>query len=81
MEEGGNVPVKIEHERDNPYDSKAIAFKCQLDNKWQRIGYVVRECLDHVHEAIAGNKIVSDIFLGEILGVLVSLWARILFRY
>ena len=62
MEEGATVPVKIVHEHDNPYDSKAIAFMCQLDNKWQRIGYVVRECLDHVHEAIASNKIVSVMF-------------------
>ena len=49
----------IVHEHDNPYNSKAIAFKCQLDGKWHRIGYIVRECLDHVHEAKAGNKIVS----------------------
>ena len=47
--EGGSVPVRIEHEPDNPYDSKAIAFKCLLNCKWQRIGYVVRECLDNMH--------------------------------
>ena len=35
--EGVNVLVRIEHEHDNPYDSKAIVFKCQLDNKWQSI--------------------------------------------
>ena len=61
MEEGTTVPVKIVHEHDNPYDSKAIAFTCQLD-KWQRIAYIVRECLDHVHEAMASNKIVSMTF-------------------
>ena len=62
MEEGTTVPVRIVHEHDNPYDSKAIAFTYQLDNKWQRIGYIVRECLDHVHEAMASNKIVSVTF-------------------
>ena len=59
LEEGGNVPVMIVHEHDNLYDSKTIAFKCQLDDKWHRIGYIVRECLDHVHKAKAGNKIAS----------------------
>ena len=57
MEEGGSVSVRIEHEHVNPYDSKAIAFKCQLDNNWHRIGYIVKECLDYVHEAIASNKV------------------------
>ena len=32
------VPVKIEPE---PYDSKAIVFKCKLDDEWHSIGYDV----------------------------------------
>ena len=33
------VPVKIEPERTNPYDSKAICFKCFVGGLWCRIGY------------------------------------------
>ena len=38
---------------DNLIDSKAIAFKCQIADEWQTIGYIVREALDPVH--IYGN--------------------------
>ena len=48
---GETVPVKIEPEPKNPYDSKAICFKCMV-GEWCRIGYIVREALDEVHEAI-----------------------------
>ena len=50
---GETVPVKIEPEPTNPYDSKAIkfCFKCFVGGMWCRIGYIVREVLDEVHEA------------------------------
>jgi len=48
---GANVSVKIEPEPTNPYDSKAICFKCFVGGLWCRIGYIVREVLDEVHEA------------------------------
>lgn len=51
--------MKIEPEPENQYDSKAIAFKCELDGNWHRIGYIVRECFDHVHNALAGHTIMS----------------------
>jgi len=51
LDEGESVPVNIFHEKDNPYDSKAIAFKCWLDNEWIRIGYIVKEARDAVHKA------------------------------
>lgn len=35
----------------------AIAFTCFIDGKWERIGYIVREALDDVHEAISTNSI------------------------
>ena len=54
------VPVIIEPEPDNQYDSKAIAFKCKVDGKWHRIGYIVREALDDVHNALA-QKLVIDV--------------------
>ena len=54
-----DVPVKIEPEPHNQYDSKAIVFKCKLDDEWHSIGYIVRECLDEVHEALVKRTIVS----------------------
>ena len=54
---GQEVPVNIYTEPDNPYDANAIAFKCWVDNKWHRIGYVVREALDCVHEALHTRSI------------------------
>lgn len=54
---GETVPVKIEPEPNNPYDSKAISFKCMVGGSWHTIGYVVREVLDGVHEAITGGHI------------------------
>ena len=38
---GSHVPVKLVHEPRNPCDSRAIAFMCEVDRKWQTIGYVV----------------------------------------
>lgn len=56
---GCNVPVKLVHEASNPYDSRAIAFKCELGGKWYTIGYVVSELLEEVHAAIDSDSIVS----------------------
>lgn len=53
---GEAVPVKIEAEPKKPYDSKAI---CMVDGSWCRIGYIVREVLDEVHEAIADGHILQ----------------------
>lgn len=36
------VPVRLLPEPQNEYDSKAIAFQCELNGEWLRIGYVVR---------------------------------------
>ena len=57
--EGINVPVKLQPEPSNKYDSKAIAFMCQTDSGWERIGYVVREATDEVHSAIRNKKILQ----------------------
>ena len=53
------VPLVIVPEPDNQYDSKAIAFKCKIDGEWRRIGYIVREALDHVHTALTQKKILN----------------------
>ena len=58
-DEGINVPVKLEPEPNNKYDNKAVAFMCQADSDWERIGYVVREASAEVHEAISNNKILK----------------------
>lgn len=60
MDQQECVPVKIEPEPENQYDSKAIAFKCRVDDKWYRIGYIVREALEDVHNALA-QKLVIDV--------------------
>ena len=45
MKKGHVVPVQLSKEPDNVYDSQAIAFQCQLEGHWIRIGYVVKEAL------------------------------------
>ena len=57
LQSGEEVQVSLRKEPRNPVDSMAIAFTCFVQQKWQRIGYVVREALDDVHEAISTNSI------------------------
>ncbi len=59
LREGHSVPMKLVAEPDNPVDSKTIAFKCQIGEKWFTIGYIVSEALDHVHKEITKNNIHS----------------------
>ena len=49
--DNGTVETKVAPEPNNVYDAKAIAFVCKVDGNWVRIGYVVKECLPHVHKA------------------------------
>ena len=35
---------------------------CKLDKSWERIGFVVQEALDEVHEAIRNKKILGVSF-------------------
>ena len=60
---GFTVPVRLFPEPDNVKDSKAIAFQCELDGKWFRIRYVVKELLDEVHAALKEKKKLSVKFL------------------
>ena len=46
-------------EPENPVDSEAIAFECDIDGIWKTIGYAVREVLKELHAAIAENKIIE----------------------
>lgn len=59
---GETVDVKLKCEPNNPFDAKAIAFFCNINEKWYRIGYVVREALDAVHDALSNDKIESTTF-------------------
>ena len=56
------VEVRITPEPTNVHDARAICFRCHVDGKWHRIGYIVREALDYVHAAMAENKILSVSF-------------------
>ena len=60
--DGADIPVKLQAEPSNPMDSKAIAFMCKVETDWERIGYVVQEAQDDVHEAINTNKILAISF-------------------
>ena len=62
LEMGETVKVKLEPEPENHWDARAIAFLCELDSKWHRIGYVVKECVDAVHNALSMGQIVSTEF-------------------
>lgn len=41
----------------NKKDSRAIAFKCYIRDKWHVIGYIVREALDDVHDTLRNNAL------------------------
>ena len=61
---GKEVHVRLTPEPSNCYDSEAIAFECRTsaENRWERIGYIVSEVLQDVHQAIRSNSIVSIYF-------------------
>ena len=52
INEGKTVRVIINKEPDNPVDSKAIAFACNVTGSWERISDVVQEVLDEVNKAM-----------------------------
>ena len=56
---GETVPVRLHPEPNNPKDSNAIAFDCQIESNWERIGYIVHEALNGVHHAIQCDSIIG----------------------
>ena len=56
---GKTVPVELYPEVDNPKNARAIAFRCYVDKKWHRIGYIVDELLEAVHNALDKNEVLS----------------------
>ena len=59
---GQEVLCKLQPEPENPFDSLAITFRCEVDSSWYTIGYVVKEALDDVHEALSAKKIIAVSF-------------------
>ena len=57
--EGRSVGVRLMPQPDNPYDSHAVAFECQVDDSGGVFGYVIRELCDHVLNAISNEEIIS----------------------
>ena len=80
LRDGGKVDMRIHPKPENQYDSKAITFQCHIEQEWQTIGYIVRECLDHVHEALQKKRILSVklAWAKYLSGVLESLGTRFL---
>ena len=58
IEEGIDVPVKLEPEPTNQFDSRAITFQCQLNGSWKIIGYIAKELCDCIHDSITKQSIV-----------------------
>ena len=71
------MPVNIYPEPTNRFDTKAIAFKCWINDDWHRVGYIVREALDNVHDAIRTKR---EVCMGKISCQMDTVWSRILCR-
>ena len=56
---GDNIAVILRKELTNPKDARAIAFDCKVYEDWDRIGYVVKDVVESVHEALDKDLIVS----------------------
>ena len=59
LKDGKETPVRLRPEPENPFDANAIAYECQIDNQWRRIGYVVQDALLDVHDALSKKEIIS----------------------
>ena len=59
---GQEILCRLQPEPEKPFDSLAIAFRCEVDSSWHTIGYVVKEALDDVHETILAKKITAVSF-------------------
>ena len=56
---GWTVPVRMRHEPTNIVDAQAVVFECKVEEKWERIGYVVSDILNEVHSAIDNNLLLD----------------------
>ena len=53
---GVTVTVKLQPEPDNPFASKATSIMTHMEEKWERIGYIVKGGPDDAHEAISNHQ-------------------------
>ena len=51
LRNSSEVSCKLVPEPDNPANSCAIAFKCNIDGIWCTIGYVVKEALKYMRQS------------------------------
>ena len=56
---GKGASVRVEAEPTNPFDARAVCFKCLFGSEWKVCGYVVKELCDDMNEAMENNNIVS----------------------
>ena len=54
-----DVKAQIVPEPHNPVDAKAVAFRIFMENKWERVGYMVTEVLDAVHKELLNENITA----------------------
>ena len=60
LKQNTDVPVRLFHEENNRYDSRALAIQCQPGGgEWKRIGYIVKEALEETHKAILERNIMN----------------------
>lgn len=62
LKNGEHVHVMLRKEPMNPKDSRAIAFDCNIGDKWELIGYVAKEATSSVHHAM-DNKLIASVLL------------------
>ena len=59
IHEGKVVPVRVEPEPNNPFDSHAVSFQCKIGGQWSVFGYVIKELCDCVQDAVTRKDIIS----------------------
>ncbi len=62
LRNAGQDVCKLQQELENPFDSLAITFRCEVDRSWHTIGYIVKEALDDFHEALSAKKTTALLF-------------------
>ena len=59
LDRRATVAVQLKVEPDNPVDPNAVAFVCNMDGTFKRIGYVVKEAQSAVRDALHRNDVIA----------------------
>ena len=59
LDSGWSVPVRMIPKPTNVKYARAVVFECKLEDKWEKIGYVVRDILEEVHSALNNNLVLE----------------------